>query len=131
MEERPAQDASGVTVSMDMVDQADIYIGIYAWRYGWVPDGKGISITEMEFDRALAQKDAGKLREILIFIAHDDHLFTRSEIEADGDAQKKLEQFKNRAGTGRQRKLFSSAEELRRLLVEALYEFRIRNNAPA
>src|SRR6185436_12877522 len=59
MEHLPARDASGIQVSIEMVDQADVYIGIYAWRYGWVPDfdnpGK-ISITEMEFNRALERK---------------------------------------------------------------------------
>ena len=37
MEHLPARDANGVRVSLEMVDKADIYIGIYAWRYGWVP----------------------------------------------------------------------------------------------
>ena len=32
MESLPARDATGVDVSMEMVDQADIYIGIYANR---------------------------------------------------------------------------------------------------
>ena len=53
MEHLPARDATGITVSLEMVEQADIYLGIYAWRYGWVPDGKDISITEMEFDHAV------------------------------------------------------------------------------
>lgn len=34
MKHLPARDASGVKVSLEMVDQADLYIGIYAWRYG-------------------------------------------------------------------------------------------------
>ena len=35
MESLPARDASGVAVSMEMVDKADLYLGICAWRYGW------------------------------------------------------------------------------------------------
>src|SRR5919206_2617684 len=53
MEQLSARDATGIAASLEMVDQADIYIGIYAFRYGWVPDGHDISITEMEFDRAV------------------------------------------------------------------------------
>src|SRR5438477_446561 len=56
MEHMPARDAHGIKVLLDMVDGADIYLGIYAWRYGWVPDfdnPKNISITEMEFDHAV------------------------------------------------------------------------------
>jgi hypothetical protein len=38
MEQLPARDATGIQVSLEMVDKADIYIGFYGWRYGWVPD---------------------------------------------------------------------------------------------
>ena len=61
MEDLPAQDASGIRVSLEMVDKADIYIGIYAYRYGWVPDFDNpgeISVTEMEFNRAVNEKTA-------------------------------------------------------------------------
>ena len=53
MEQLPASDADAIRVSLEMVDQADIYIGIFAWRYGYVPDGHEVSITEMELNRAL------------------------------------------------------------------------------
>lgn len=129
MEELPARDENGINVSLEMVDQADIYIGIYAWRYGWVPDGKDISITEMEFDHAVKRKAEGKLREIFIFTAHDDHPFTKKDIEADKTAQDRLTAFKTKAATGRVRKEFRSAEELRRLVSEALHEFLLRAQA--
>ena len=126
MEHLPARDASGITVSLEMVDKADIYLGIYAWRYGWVPDGKTVSITEMEFDRAVELKTDGKLHEILIFTAHDDHPCTKKDVEADKGAQEKLVAFKMKAATGRVRKEFKSVEELRRLVSEALREFQQR-----
>ena len=52
MEHLPARDADAIRVSLEMVDKADIYIGIYAWRYGHVPERHDITITEMEFNRA-------------------------------------------------------------------------------
>jgi uncharacterized protein DUF4062 len=39
--------------------KCDLYVGIIAHRYGWIPDGKSISITEMEYDAA---KKAGRPR---------------------------------------------------------------------
>src|SRR5205814_481643 len=66
MEFLPARDADAITTSMEMVDRADIYIGIFAHRYGHVPEGRDISITEMEFNRAV-----GRGIEILIFIIHE------------------------------------------------------------
>src|ERR1043165_2829775 len=114
MEQLPAQDETGVAASLKTVDKADIYIGVYAFRYGWVPAGRGVSITEMEFDHASERKAEGKLREILVFIAHDNHPFTARDVEANEVAQEKLSKFKARAAEGRVRKEFKSAEELQR-----------------
>jgi len=47
MEHLPAVDADAIQASMDLVDQADINLGVYAFRYGSVPEGHEISITEM------------------------------------------------------------------------------------
>jgi tetratricopeptide (TPR) repeat protein len=134
MEHLPARDANGIKVSLEMVDRADLYLGIYAWRYGWVPDfdnPKKISITEMEFDRAVERKTEGKLREILIFTAHKNHPCTVEDVEADKDAQKRLTAFKTKVADGRVRKEFKSAEELRRLISEALHHFLQRDRSEA
>jgi tetratricopeptide (TPR) repeat protein len=126
MEQLPARDATGIAASFEMVDQADVYIGVYAFRYGWVPDGRDVSITEMEFDRAAARKAEGKLSEILVFTAHEKHAFTADDIEASEVAQEKLGKFKTRAADGRVRKEFKSAEELHRLVLQALNDFKSR-----
>lgn len=116
----PNRDASGAAVSLEMVDKADIYIGIFAWRYGSVPKRRKISITEMEFNRAVERQKEGKLHELLIFTAHEDHLFSIKDIEVDATAQEKLAKLKIRACKGRGRKQFVSAQDLRRLVNEAL-----------
>ena len=121
MEHLPARDATGIQASLEMVDKADIYIGIYAWRYGWVPDfdnpGK-ISITEMEFNRAVERKIP-----ILVFLIHKDHPLTIEMVETDKDAQKKLAELKDRASNGRQRREFKSAIELHAEVIFALVDF--------
>lgn len=133
MEHLPARDASGVQVSLEMVDEADIYIGIYAWRYGWVPEGQSVSITEMEFDHAIKCQKQGPLQELLIFTAHEDHPFTKKDIETDAEAQKKLAAFKTKACAGRIRREFSTVEELAVKVTHALAEFlaRAREKAAA
>jgi hypothetical protein len=45
-------DAGTVEKCLLDVDEANIYVGIFAHRYGYCPEGSEISITEMEFDRA-------------------------------------------------------------------------------
>lgn len=127
MEHLPARDANGMRVSLEMVDKADIYIGVYAWRYGWIPDFDNpgqISITEMEFNRASDRKQRGELKEILIFVMHDDHPIRARDKEDGAEAQEKLRQFKERASKGRVRLAFKSAEELRGQVIQSLAEAR-------
>ena len=52
MEHLPASDADAIAESMRMVDKADLYLGIYAFRYGTIPKGYDISVTEMEYNRS-------------------------------------------------------------------------------
>src|SRR5262245_9925981 len=115
MEHLSARDADAIRVSLEMVDEADIYIGIYAWRYGHIPKGHDISITEMEFNRA---EERGI--PILVFTIHDDHLLTRTMVEADKDAQEKLKQLKERACQGRGRLEFKSPVDLRSHIIQSL-----------
>ena len=53
MEHPPARDADAIRVSLEMVDKADLYLGIFAWRYGHIPEGQEVSIAELEFKRAV------------------------------------------------------------------------------
>ncbi|MCK5244114.1 MAG: DUF4062 domain-containing protein [Desulfobacterales bacterium] len=53
MEIFPASIRTTVEESLRYAREADLLVGIIAWRYGWEPpDGNGKSITEMEYDAA-------------------------------------------------------------------------------
>ncbi len=56
MEHLPASDAEAIGASLALVDAADIYVGIFAHRYGYVPQGHAISITELEYKRVVERK---------------------------------------------------------------------------
>lgn len=47
-------DATGVC--REEIDASDVFLGIYAHRYGYVPADSSISITEQEFDFAQEHK---------------------------------------------------------------------------
>src|SRR5258708_16822557 len=51
MEHLPASDAEAIAESLHMVNEADIYLGIFAYRYAYVPKGYHISITELAPNR--------------------------------------------------------------------------------
>ena len=53
MEHLAALDADAAEASLDLVDEADIYVCILAHRYGSIPTGEGKSYTELEYDRAV------------------------------------------------------------------------------
>ena len=121
MEHMPASDdpalQAATNKSLGMVNEADIYIGIFAHRYGWVPDGQDISITEMEFNRAVERKIP-----ILVFLIHRGHPITIDQVEVSDTAREKLESLKARASKGRIRAEFKSPEDLRGLVIHALAE---------
>jgi hypothetical protein len=79
-----------VETCLRLAKEADVLVGIIAWRYGWEPDEK-TSITEMEYDAA---------KERLMFQL-DPSLPVNPEKDFDPgserwDKQKKLEAFKQR-----------------------------------
>jgi hypothetical protein len=53
MEYLPASDADAIQASLKMVGEAVTYLGVFAHRYGYVPKGYDISVTEMEYNRAV------------------------------------------------------------------------------
>src|SRR5215475_1687008 len=69
MEYYVAEDQRPVDRCLSDVESCDLYIGVFAWRYGWKPtvnNPKNRSITEMEYRQA-----EGKPR--LIFLLSEDH----------------------------------------------------------
>src|SRR4051794_2178898 len=84
MEHLPALDADAIKASLHLVDEADVYVGVFAYRYGYVPDGYDISITEMEYDRAVELR-----KPRLIFFAHRDHPIKIEDVET-GPSEAKL-----------------------------------------
>lgn len=117
MEHLPASDAEAIGASLKMVDEADIYIGIFAHRYGYVPKGHDISITEMEYNRA-------KGREIprLIFLMDKEHPITIEEVEVERAAE--LKAFKARLQEENIVNFFKSPTDLRAHLINSLSRYR-------
>ena len=124
MENLPARDADAIQVSLEMVDKADVYIGIYAWRYGHIPEGHDISITEMEFDRAVERGIP-----ILVFTIHKDHSLVFDMMQISDKAQEKLAALKVKACKERGRREFKSADDLRGEIIHALSDLKERQQA--
>lgn len=80
MEYYVAEEARPAERCLKDVAEADLYVGIFAWRYGHQPtehNPENLSITELEYRRAL---EAGKT--CLIFLLSEDAPWPRSLIQS-------------------------------------------------
>jgi tetratricopeptide (TPR) repeat protein len=124
MEDLPASDEGAIAVSLGMVDNADIYLGILAHRYGYVPKGHDISITEMEYNRA---GERGIPR--LMFVMHEEHAIRVGDVEM-GEGAEKLKAFKQRVETEKVVRFFKSPGDLRSDVIDTLSKLREPNPSP-
>jgi hypothetical protein len=121
MEHLPARDAEAIAESLRMVNEADLYLGIFAYRYGYVPEGYDISITEMECNRAV---ERGIPR--LLFLMHEDHPLKAADVET-GESAAKLAVLKARLKTERVVNFFHSPAELQAQVINSLSHYRQPN----
>lgn len=98
---------NALEVSLEQVRKADIFIGILARRYGYIPAGETKSITELEYDEAVK-----KGIPLLMYVLDPDYEWNEEYIEADDAAQEKLQLFKDRIESNHVRRLFTTPESL-------------------
>lgn len=117
MEYYVAEDQRPLERCLSDVAACDLYVGIFAWRYGWTPADNNpdkLSITEMEYCQA---SNSGK--ECLIFLLSEDAPWPRKFMDKD---QTRIEQLRNQLGarhsSGTQ---FTSPDDLGRLVAEAIH----------
>ncbi len=120
MEHLPASDADAISASLELIDEADIYVGVFAHRYGYVPrenNPRQISITEMEYNRAV-ERDIPRL----IFVVDKNHPmtdFTIDDIDT-GESATKLAEFKSRVEAENIVNHFKSPADLRAHVINSL-----------
>jgi tetratricopeptide (TPR) repeat protein len=123
MEHLPASGADAIATSMKLIDDADIFVGIIAHRYGYVPEGNEYSITEMEYNRAV---ERGIPR--LIFLIDKNHPITIGDVET-GEKALKLDAFKKRLLVENFVNFFASPADLRAHVINSLSQYRTRDIA--
>ncbi|WP_158281736.1 DUF4062 domain-containing protein [Rivihabitans pingtungensis] len=114
MEHWPAADAKALKFCLDKVNQADVFVGIYAHRYGWIPPEESKSITELEYDRAV---ERGIPR--YLFVMGKKHPILAEDVEK-GSGAEALEAFKQRIGGERVWKTFDNVDQLHAHVLHAL-----------
>lgn len=108
--------ASGV--SINEVSKADIFVGIVAQRYGYIPAGMEKSVTEQEYDEAVRLNIPR-----LMYLLDLNTPWDEALIENDQIAQKRLRAFRSRIERNDVRSLFTSPDNLARQVAVDLTKY--------
>lgn len=114
MEHLPASAADAQAVSIELVDSCDIYLGVFGHRYGYVPSGTTVSVTEMEYRRAIEREMPR-----LVFMMAEDHPLTAADVET-GEGAERLRALRESLQSHQVVKFFSSPAELRAHVLQSL-----------
>lgn len=110
----PSMDVDAVNACKTRIDECVALIGIYAHRYGYIPNGSSISITEIEFHHAVVKMPR------LCFIV--DRNFNWPSQHKEGDPGKTmLEAFKQAVDRSMIRNTFTTPDSLAAKVAAAIY----------
>jgi uncharacterized protein DUF4062/HEAT repeat protein/NACHT domain-containing protein len=99
------------------VARCELYIGLFAWRYGFVPPGQDRSITELEY------REAVRLRKpCLIFLLHEDAPWPRTLIDR-GTAGEKIEALRAELSSQHLCAFFRGPDDLGAVVTAALANY--------
>ena len=118
MEHLSAMNTNAVEASLAMVDGCDVYVGIFAHRYGHIAVGMEASITQLEYERAV-QRGIPRL----IYVIDEGIPVLKKDIDT-GEKAEKLEALKQRLMEENVVAFFESALDLSTKAFQSLVEFR-------
>jgi hypothetical protein len=78
MEDYVASDDRPVDKCLGDVRRCDAYVGLLAWRYGYVPDDAACSVTELEYRTAVSEHIPQ-----LLSLLHPEAPWPRSNVDRD------------------------------------------------
>ncbi len=121
MERYVSEDKIPLDRCLEDVERSDIYIGIFGWKYGFIPSGdneKKLSITELEF------RHAQKLGiPCLTFLIAETVPVIPENMDAftgNGESGELIKNFRENINDTKIRSLFSSPEDLSVKVITAL-----------
>jgi tetratricopeptide (TPR) repeat protein len=120
MEHQAKGSADGVQLSLELVNQADVYILILGRRYGEIPQGQDKSFTHLELDRA-SERGIPKL----VLLMADDHPLLAADVET-GPGAERVRALREQVRHEQAVNFFSSPDDLRAKLIAELAEMRNR-----
>lgn len=123
MEDFGSRDEQPKDECLRLVKESDLFVGIYAHKYGYVPEGDDISLTEAEYEAATI---AGLPR--FIYLVDKEHPWLPDNID-EGDQKAKLVHFKSALMTKHICQTFQSEDNLTAKVVADLGRHLAMRNA--
>ena len=120
MEYYVAEDRRPVDKCLEDVAACDLYIGIFAWRYGYIPKGYDKSITELEYRKAV---ETGK--KCHIFLLHEDAPWLPKFVDKGDDAQK-IDGLRKELSDNYTVSFFKSPDQLGSLVGPSIHNWEIK-----
>jgi len=112
-----ARPEGATSACLKEVAEADLFVGIYAWRYGYIPAGSAVSITEQEFIEA---NRLGK--PCFCFVVDENYPWPEASKEP-GEAARLLRDFKSRLDARLVRTTFTTPEDLALKVLASLQRY--------
>src|SRR5262245_1442922 len=112
MEDYIATDLRPVDKCLSDVASCDVYVGLFAWRYGYIPPQQEQSITELEFREAVRQGIP-----CLLFLLHDDVSWPPKQTDDD---RSRIRALREECCRDRTVSFFRTVEELASLVSIAV-----------
>lgn len=106
MEVFGARPVEATTASVEEVEESDVFVGIYAHRYGYVPCGASSSITQIEFECA-----RGLEKPIFGFVVDGEHPWLPKFVECE-PGRTRLRNFKKTLSKDLVQDIFTTPEDL-------------------
>ena len=128
MEDFGPDPRAAAAVCQAKIEQADLFLGLYAYRYGFTPEGfDGVSITQLEYEWATQRQPSPP---VLLFLVDENLPWLPSRID-DGAAKERLRQFKERVRKHHTVSKLTTPEQLKEELFLHLPKFRDRTRDDA
>jgi tetratricopeptide (TPR) repeat protein len=123
--------SDAIKFSLERVEQSQVYVGVFALRYGHVPEDpvrnpQRLSVTELEYRHAVRLGIP-----TLIFLADENHPFTRKQIDFDEEKCAKLERLRAELQSSGICAFFDSPEKLREEVIVSLQRLQVRLTQPS
>lgn len=116
--------------ALEELRKCNVFIGIYAERYGSIDNESGLSITELEYIEALKLRDQGQIQGVFIYMVNPETLWPINKVDREPEKIEKLSRLKSTLKSNHTITFFDSVEDLPLLVLKDVIQKIGFNSSP-